>query len=269
MISDQVGSIVAQNLRDNVGHCQRDSRPRLVHPYGMTLGERIRKRREQMKISRPQLAEMTKIPYSTLAGIENGDQQGSTELHRIASALMCSVEWLASGKNPATTVITIPPASEPAYLRPIVEWDMPSDLDEDRTVFLKKLDYYLSAGSGGPDPSAVEVTDKVTPFRADFCAAEGWNAKTHFTMRCRGESMEPTIQDGAPVVIATNEKTIRSGKVYAIIVDGEPLLKRIDKLPNGRVRVRSDNNAPEYAPFEVDEGLIEVIGRAVWTPVKL
>jgi phage repressor protein C with HTH and peptisase S24 domain len=81
--------------------------------------------------------------------------------------------------------------------------------------------------------------------------------------------MEPTIQHGAPVVIATNEKGIRSGKIYAILLDGDPLLKRLDKLPGGRVRVRSDNTAPAYAPFDVDESALEVIGRAVWTPVRL
>lgn len=156
-----------------------------------------------------------------------------------------------------------------AYLRPITIWDNPADLPPESTVFLKKLDFYLSAGHGGPDPDAVELTDKVTPFRADFCANEGWSSKTHFTMRCQGESMEPTIQHGAPVVIATNEQTIRSGKVYAILLDGEPLLKRLDKLPGGTVRVRSDNPAPAYASFEVPEGNLEVIGRAVWTPVML
>mgnify|MGYP002777404089 CR=1 FL=1 len=155
------------------------------------------------------------------------------------------------------------------FLRPIMVWDNPSDLPPDSTVLLKKLDFYLSAGNGGPDPNAVEHTDKVLPFRADFCALEGWTPRTHFTMRCLGESMEPTIQSGAPVVIATDESAIRSGKIYAVLLDGEPLLKRLDKLPGGRVRVRSDNPAPAYAAFEVDEHALHVIGRAVWTPVKL
>jgi len=162
--------------------------------------------------------------------------------------------------------------SEPAatgYLRPIIGWNSPDDLPADATVFLKKLDFYLSAGHGGPDPNAVEQTDKVTPFRADFCAANGWSPQTHFTMRCQGESMEPTIQHGAPVVIATNEKTIRSGKIYALLLDGEPLLKRLDKLPGGKIRVRSDNAAPAYAAFDVDASSLEIIGRAVWTPVRL
>jgi phage repressor protein C with HTH and peptisase S24 domain len=81
--------------------------------------------------------------------------------------------------------------------------------------------------------------------------------------------MEPTIQDGSPVVIATNAKTIVSGKIYAFLVDGEPLLKRLFKLPNNRVRVVSDNQRPEFADYEVAANDLEIIGRAVWTPTRL
>lgn len=274
MMSDQFISIVRANLRDSVDECQRHPEGGRRHAYGMTLGQRIKARRAELGISRPKLAQLTGIPYSTLAGIESGDQQGSTELHKIARALDCTTDYLATGRvqtreQAAGYVAGAPLSVNEPFLRPIVIWDNPADLPPETTVFLKKLDFYLSAGHGGPDPDAVELTDKVTPFRADFCANQGWSSKTHFTMRCQGESMEPTIQHGAPVVIATNEQTIRSGKVYAILLDGEPLLKRLDKLPGGTVRVRSDNPAPAYASFEVPEGNLEVIGRAVWTPVML
>lgn len=218
---------------------------------------------------------MTGIPYSTLAGIENGDQQGSTELHKIARALDCTTDYLATGRDSAVRDVRheyftgIPPVADEPFLRPIFVWDDPRDLPAESTVFLKKLDFHLSAGHGGPDPDAIELTDKVTPFRADFAAQNGWTPRTHFTMRCTGESMEPTIQDNAPVVVATNDRNIRSGKIYAVLLDGEPLLKRLDKLPGGKIRVRSDNPAPAYEAFVVDQEELQVIGRAVWTPVML
>jgi hypothetical protein len=159
------------------------------------------------------------------------------------------------------------------YLRPLTLWNNPADLPPDQYLFFPALEYYLSAGNGGPDPNTYNPysdADNRAAFRADFAANEGWHPKTHYTMRAKGESMEPTIQNGAPVVIATNDKFIRSGKIYAILIDGEPLLKRLDKLPGGVVRIRSDNSSnPAYAPFEVAEAAVEVIGRAVWTPLKL
>lgn len=155
------------------------------------------------------------------------------------------------------------------YLRPISSWDRPEDLPEGQFGFLPHLDAYLSAGHGGPSADAIERTDKTTPFRADWLKAQGWSPRTHFTMRCRGDSMEPTIQDGAPVVIDTSAKRIQSGRVYALAVDGETWLKRLDRLPGGMVRVRSDNPSTLYAPWEVSEDALQIIGRAVWTPVQL
>lgn len=161
--------------------------------------------------------------------------------------------------------------SKAPYLRQISTWDNPDELPADQFVFLPHLDAHLSAGHGGPSTDAIETSDKTTPFRSDWVKSEGWNPRTHYTMRCKGDSMEPTIQDGAPVVIDTSAsgKRVQSGRIYAISVDGETYLKRLDKLPNGMVRVRSDNATPMYAPYELAESAINIIGRAVWTPVRL
>lgn len=185
-----------------------------------------------------------------------------------------SVDWLNDGDGEMwlSGRASIKDSGRAApYLRALSLWDKPADLPPDQYVMLPRLEYYLSAGNGGPDPDSVEAADVAgSAFRSDFAAASGWTSLTHFSMRAKGDSMEPTVQSGAPVVIATNEKTITSGKIYALLIDREPLLKRLDRLPGGRVRVRSDNTSnPAYAPFEVSESEIEIIGRAVWTPLTL
>lgn len=76
----------------------------------MTVGERIRQARAfRGKMSRPKLAELTGIPYPTLAGLENGDQSSSTRLHAIATALNVRLEWLADGSGPMEAI------AEPAH----------------------------------------------------------------------------------------------------------------------------------------------------------
>lgn len=157
------------------------------------------------------------------------------------------------------------------YLRPISVWDKADDLPPEQFVFFPSLEYRWSCGEGGPDHDAVEATDRSISFTAEWAKRHGWSTRTHFTMRASGDSMEPTIQDKAPVVIDTTEagRAVRSGKIYAIKINGEPLLKRLDKLPGGRYRVRSDNQSPAYASFEVAPYQIEIVGRAVWTPINL
>ncbi len=66
----------------------------------MTVGDRIRQARKLRTLERRALAELAGVPYSTLAGIENGDQGSSTQLHALAAALRVRPEWLATGKKP-------------------------------------------------------------------------------------------------------------------------------------------------------------------------
>lgn len=225
--------------------------------------------------TKAELAELVGVSPQGLNNWVNRSRRISSDARmKFQEATGISVDWL----NDNFGEMWLPNAKDSShvregsanYLRPIRFWDDASDLPPEQYVMLPKLDYYLSAGCGGFDPNTAEHTENLSAFRADFAAAERWSAKTHYTMRAKGDSMEPTIQDGAPVVIATNEKSIKSGRIYAILIDGEPLLKRLDKLPGAMIRVRSDNAGnPAYSPFEVNEGSIEIIGRAVWTPVRL
>lgn len=50
-------------------------------------------------MSRAELARLAEVPYPTLAGLENGDQNASTKLHAIAKVLRVRPEWLETGKG--------------------------------------------------------------------------------------------------------------------------------------------------------------------------
>ncbi len=217
------------------------------------------------------MAELLAVSGPTAHGWYHGiHMPDETKTMILAHQLDVSYDWLRFDKHvPRESDKNVRERPE-GYLRALNIWNNPSDLPDDQYVMLPKLDYYLSAGNGGPDPNAVDKSESGAAFRADFAAQNKWSSKTHYSMRAKGDSMEPTVQNGAPVVIATNEKTIKSGKIYAILIDGEPLLKRLDKLPGGLIRVRSDNTANlAYSSYEISESDIEIIGRAVWTPVML
>nr|WP_308006547.1 helix-turn-helix transcriptional regulator [Xanthomonas albilineans] len=66
-------------------------------PY--TLGQRIAEARKKKQMSRKVLAKLTKIPYATIAGLENGDQRKSTQTAAIAKALGVTALWLSEGKE--------------------------------------------------------------------------------------------------------------------------------------------------------------------------
>jgi phage repressor protein C with HTH and peptisase S24 domain len=235
-----------------------------------TLAANIRALRKARGLTQEELGARCGWGQSRIGNYEVEGKASRTpsveDLQTIAAALEVSVNDLLDTK-PANQIRETPPA----YLRHISAWDTPADLPADAFGFLPHLDAYLSAGNGGPSADAIEQTDKSTPFRSDWLRAQGWSPRTHFTMRCKGDSMEPTIQDRAPVVIDTSEagRRVQTGRIYAIAIDGELLLKRLDRLPGGVLRVRSDNPAPMYLHFDLPEATVTVLGRAVWTPVCL
>ncbi|MDD2336637.1 MAG: S24 family peptidase [Geobacteraceae bacterium] len=83
------------------------------------------------------------------------------------------------------------------------------------------------------------------------------------------DSMEPTLENGDQVILdckyANNGKTFPDG-IYALNIDGQLLVKRLQKLPKGVLRIVSDNSA--YEPFQMNldnnSDVINVVGRVVW-----
>lgn len=85
----------------------------------------------------------------------------------------------------------------------------------------------------------------------------------------RGTSMIPTIADGSPIAIDKGTRHIIDGKIYALDHGGMLRIKRLYKVPMGRVRLVSDNS-DEYP--EETHGLLgpdapKIIGRVFWWEV--
>ena len=62
----------------------------------MHMGQRLRKRREQLGLSQRQLARHTGIPQSTISDLERGVQADMTTalVKRFARALACTTDYL-------------------------------------------------------------------------------------------------------------------------------------------------------------------------------
>lgn len=83
-------------------------------------------------------------------------------------------------------------------------------------------------------------------------------------------SMFPTIRTGAHVLINKADTTLRNGKIFAININGEMLLKRLF-FENGHWILRSDNPDKNEYPDRIlpEEETTRVHGRVVWYDVRL
>lgn len=120
----------------------------------------------------------------------------------------------------------------------------------------------LSGGGG-----SLEASDSVVgyyAFRRAWLAGKG-DIRAMRLMRVTGESMEPTLEDEDVVLVDLSQHDILTGKIYAVRIDDEIVVKRLDKKP-GKLVLISDNRR-FYDPLEVELGEqanVDVIGRVIW-----
>lgn len=150
----------------------------------------------------------------------------------------------------------------------------PHHVDQDRAGYVAVplyTDVRAAAGSG----SLVEheAADDALIFKEDWIRfALGARPQDLYLIRVAGDSMEPTLR--SEDVILVDRRATRPDRegVYILRMNGMLLVKRLQALPGGLVRVMSDN--PTFAPYEValtdlDGDKMAVIGRVIWTGRRL
>lgn len=81
----------------------------------------------------------------------------------------------------------------------------------------------------------------------------------------KGDSMEGVLNDRDVILVNSADNEPGTG-LYVLRLDGDLIVKRVQRIPGGRLKVLSANEA--YEPFEVDLNRptddFAIIGRVVW-----
>jgi phage repressor protein C with HTH and peptisase S24 domain len=126
--------------------------------------------------------------------------------------------------------------------------------------------YGVEASAGGG--SIIERESEIgrIAFRNDWIKQKGFVAKDLVVIRITGDSMEPTIKDGALVLVDTRQENPKADGIYILQNDGHLQAKRIQiDFINTGVTILSDN--PSYSPVPLDKNQVErlyIIGKVVW-----
>lgn len=200
----------------------------------MTLGDRIRLRREELRMSQEELA--TRLGYksrSTIAKIESGENDlTQSKIVAFAEALNTTARWLLDYDDSDTT---LPPGTH-------------------RPQF-KKVPMLGYAAAGQPLEDLNQDTpyyDVENKYDVDFC------------ITVRGDSMiDANINDG-DIVFIKSMPEVPNGKIACVEIDNEKVcLKRFYKAGK-TVSLASANS--KYAPMFFTEDTcesIKVLGLAV------
>lgn len=217
------------------------------------------------KGSQAALATAIEKTESYVSQLANPDKYPFGELtaKRIAQALRLDERYFDDGFK-GVSLIDPPPAPEPRELPPpTVAGHAIGDF-----VAVRRADVRFSNGSG----HVVYSEDDHPPlvFRADFLRRMGVAVGNAVVVEAYGVSNEPKIPDGAVVLVNRGDRERLNGDLFAFRVDGELLIKRLQRIDGVGILATADN--PNFKPKQkvyANVGDFEVIGKAVWTGTVL
>jgi phage repressor protein C with HTH and peptisase S24 domain/DNA-binding XRE family transcriptional regulator len=217
---------------------------------GRTVGERLREQRVRKGLSQEQMAEAAGIPIETYKKYErNKRMPGGDALGALARMGLSVAELLLGDRADSPGQAATAEQPRAGY------------------VYLPLYDVRAKAGAG----AVVEAEQQVDAlaFKEDWIRRELRAAPADLRLiYVEGDSMEPDLRAGDIVLIDHTDTTARREGIYVLRMEGALLVKQLQRLPGGIVKVLSRNAA--YEPFTVPLTSLEesnefaVVGRVVW-----
>ncbi len=216
-----------------------------------------------------EVARHSGVSQSTLSRILNGkiESPSDRQISLLADYFGVSGDQLR-GYEPINNLSgTTRPATNDIELHTveIVDSEEPLRADEVELPCFREVEF--SAGDGRTQ--VVENGGHTMRFPLAKLAARSVSPENAACATATGTSMMPTIADGSPIAIDKGTRHIIDGKIYALDHGGMLRIKRLYKLPLGRVRLVSDNSDeyPEETHSLMGPDAPKIIGRVFWWEV--
>lgn len=212
---------------------------------------------------------------STYAAHENG-QNGlpSRSAATYAKAFKTTAAWLLTGEGPAPKRKGVVSSFDPDAPEDAVDPDAAPDASTFPADAIKELASKAGLGAG-QTIATTYVRDGKEIVQRDAIADDYWRLPPDFVrsilgarpidllvLKGQGDSMEPTIMAGEPVIVNTAHKLPSPDGLYAIRDQvGEVVIKRLELfgVDPPRIRIISDNTKHHPQERGIDE--IEIVGK--------
>lgn len=222
----------------------------------MTLGDRIKARLTAKGWSQAELARRIGVQSTSIWKLVEGQSQGSKHLHAIARELDTTIDYLTGEiDDPA-----------PANLadRRLGYGAPPADgaLSDQRSDAVDVAEIDLRYGLGATYLDSGVQAEPRRFSRAWLRHFTDSPPEELFWARGQGNSMEGTIHDSDIVLIDRRQQSPRMADLIWAFAFGEiGMIKRLRPMPDGSVKILSDN--PAVPPETAHDGELNIIGRVV------
>lgn len=179
---------------------------------------------------------------------------------KLAHAAGVSLDWIARGEE-ATTAVTNA-GGAPQGRACVDTLGNPVDLEE--FVFIPRYNVKAAAGHG---QAITDEAPKHTMAFRRYWIENYLHAKPAdlSVLSVRGDSLQGVLND-RDVILIDRSQTSGAAGLYVLRIDGDVIVKTLQRLPDGILEVSSAN--PAYKPFTVNMAKapadFAIIGRVVW-----
>ena len=237
-------------------------------PGGEVVGRRLRSARRLRGLSQKELAEKIGTSQNQVSTIER--ERSGTSLRTAAAtarALNVSIDYLVGWAADPT-----PPTELKAGLGEALA--RLADLDADAGAgpggrfnpadgdFVAVDEIIASPGSGG-NVIDERIIGRVK-FPGDWLKARGLEARLCRVIRVRGESMEPTLPDGAAVLVDLDGREPRDRGIFLVRIGDELPARRFSRDPRGGWLLKSDNPDKRAWPTLAWPDGARIVGEVRW-----
>lgn len=224
------------------------------------IGSRIRAAREAVNSKRSEFCKLLQIHENTLAKMERGETlPDAVQLVQIAALTGQQVMWLL-GRD----------SHEPAGGGDKPQPKSIEAVEVGDVIYVPLFDVRASAGTGAFNDQ--ERVLHMRAFDSDYIRRDlGIQHNQIALVTIVGNSMEPEIHSGDIGMIDRRDKDISVEGPHLVRIDGGLLLKMVQRLPGGVLRVSSKNQLASPFDINVMDGTLtdfEVIGRLRWAGVS-
>ncbi|MDO5631104.1 MAG: LexA family transcriptional regulator [Paracoccus sp. (in: a-proteobacteria)] len=205
------------------------------------IGQRLAEWRRGRGLPIGDLASRIGASIDYIEEVENGTRAPKPALLSALARLGLDPDWLMTGAYPA-----LPPV----------------EIDGSAFSQVQMYEAQLAAGAGALN-SSEEVIGNLA-FRTDWLRREGVTPGAASLVRVRGDSMEPTLRDGALVLVDHKNRDAARKGIYALRIGDDVLVKRLQQQGDVLL-INSDNPAYDSRVLSGHNAeQVEIIGRVAW-----
>lgn len=202
----------------------------------VAIGERLKAERQRLGLAQAEFGAKCGVSKTSQFNYEAGDRSPDGEYFNKAAELGVDTHFVITGKGAKATM-------------------------EDFVV-VPKYDAAASAGNGALNGHHSEIHGLC--FRRSWLNKKGLQANNLKVIDVTGDSMVGRLSDGDQVLIDESQTTPKSGYAYVLRQGDELLVKYAQLLPQGILRLSSENQT--YKPYDIDlskEPDVSILGRVV------